>query len=98
MAADPKISVVIPAFNAAATLEVAVRSALGQTYRPSEVLVVDDGSTDDTAAVASRLGRGVKLVRQANQGCGPARNAGVKQAAGDWLAFLDADDAWLPQK
>src|SRR4051794_35884286 len=98
MAASPKISVVIPAFNAADTIDVAIRSALGQTYRPLEIIVVDDGSTDATASVAARFGRYVTLVRQTNQGAGQARNTGANTAAGDWLAFLDADDAWLPQK
>ena len=95
---EPTISVIIPAYNAAQSIAAAVRSAWDQKPRPSEVIVVDDGSTDDTAAVVSGLPIPVKLLSQANQGAGQARNAGVTQAKGEWLAFLDADDVWLPGK
>jgi glycosyltransferase involved in cell wall biosynthesis len=94
----PAISVIIPAYNAAATIETAVRSALDQTYPAAEVIVVDDGSTDATAELVSRNHPGVRLLRQENRGCGQARNTGARAATGEWLAFLDADDAWLPQK
>lgn len=95
---QPSISVIIPAFNAAATIPAAIRSVLEQTRRPAEIVVVDDGSTDATAQVVSRLHPDVILHRQPNRGCAHARNAGAEIAAGDWLAFLDADDAWLPDK
>ncbi len=97
--ADPvTISVVIPAYNAAATIAAAIESALAQTRPPDEIIVVDDGSRDDTAAVVERFGAAVRLVRQTNAGCGQARNTGVRAARGNWLAFLDADDLWQPTK
>lgn len=92
------ISVVIPAYNAASTIAAAIESALAQTRPPDEIIVVDDGSKDDTASVVERFGTAVRLVRQANAGCGQARNTGVREARGSWLAFLDADDTWLPTK
>jgi glycosyltransferase involved in cell wall biosynthesis len=98
MTAGPAISVVIPAFNAAATLETALRSVLAQSFRPLEVIVVDDGSTDTTPQLASRFGPAVRLLHQANKGCGQARNTGARAACGEWLAFLDADDCWLEEK
>ena len=94
----PLVSVIIPAYNAAATLDRAVASALSQTYRPLEVLVVDDGSTDATPQVVARLGDAVRSVRQPNQGVSVARNEALRRARGDLIAFLDADDEWLPEK
>ena len=94
------VSVVIPAFNAAHMLGDAIASALAQTRAPHEVLVVDDGSTDDTAAVAARWAARdprVRLLRQErNQGNSAARNRGAREAAGDLYAVLDADDVWEP--
>ncbi len=91
----PAVSVVIPTFNAAAFLGDAVASARAQSYPVAEIIVVDDASSDGTAAVAERLG--VTVVRQPeNRGPSAARNAGVARAAGDVVAILDADDAWLP--
>jgi glycosyltransferase involved in cell wall biosynthesis len=98
MSTLPTVSVIIPAFNAAATIGVALRSALAQSYRPLEIIVVDDGSSDATAGIVSGFRPAVRLRHQPNSGCGPARNTGAKAAEGDWLAFLDADDAWLPRK
>jgi len=92
------VSVVIPAYNAAATVTAAIESVLAQTRPPDEIVVVDDGSKDDTSAVVERFGPAVRLVRQANAGCGQARNTGAREARGTWLAFLDADDLWLPTK
>ena len=92
------VSVVIPAYNATATIAAAIESALAQTRPPDEIVVVDDGSKDDTSAVVERFGPVVRLVRQANAGCGQARNTGAREARGTWLAFLDADDLWLPTK
>ena len=92
------VSVVVPAYNAEPTLAEALASALGQTVPPHEVIVVDDGSTDGTAAVAESFAPGVVLVRQENAGAGPARNRGVERATGDFFAFLDADDLWEPEK
>lgn len=89
------VSVVIAARNAADTLPQALVSALAQTLTPREVLVVDDGSLDDTAATAAGFG-GVRLLRQPHLGVSAARNRGIAAARGDWIAVLDADDAWLP--
>jgi len=88
------VSIVIPCFNHARYLAEAIESALTQTHADVEVVVVDDGSTDDSAAVASRYP--ITLVRQANQGLASARNAGLKTSRGDILIFLDADDRLHP--
>lgn len=98
MSGVPAVSVIIPAFNAVDTIEVTLRSILAQTFAPLEIIVVDDGSTDTTPELVARFAPEVRLLRQANQGCGPARNTGARVARGDWLAFLDADDTWLPPK
>jgi glycosyltransferase involved in cell wall biosynthesis len=92
------VSVVIPAFNAAETLAEAIESALAQTREPLEVLVVDDGSTDATAEIAERFGPPVICIQTANSGVSRARNTGIERAAGDYVAFLDADDLWRPEK
>src|SRR5580700_8639860 len=94
----PTISVVIPAYNAARFVGSAIESALAQTSTPLEVLVIDDGSRDDTAAVVQQYAAPVGLLRQSNGGPASARNHGVRVARGEWIAFLDADDTWLPQK
>ncbi len=88
----PRFSIIIPAFNAAATLARAIDSVLSQTWPAHEIIVVDDGSSDDTASIVSGYGDRVRLIRQANSGVSTARNAGAVAATGDWLAFLDADD------
>lgn len=93
-----RLSVVIPAHDSASTLPGAVRSALDQSVPPDEVIVVDDGSSDGTADAAAAFGPPVRLVRQDRQGPSAARNAGVAQSKGEWLAFLDADDEWHPSK
>lgn len=91
------ISVVIPLYNKAAYVARAVTSVLSQTRVPREVIVVDDGSTDDGARIVDGLGSSiVRTVRQPNQGPGVARNTGLLHASGDWVALLDADDVWLP--
>lgn len=94
----PRFSVVMPAYNAAATLARAIDSVRAQTWPAHEILVVDDGSTDATADIAKRYGGNVKLIRQANRGVSVARNAGAAAAQGDWLAFLDADDWYAPDR
>ncbi len=71
---------------------------LAQTLLPNEVIVVDDGSTDDTPNALGRFGDSIRLVRQENKGTSAARNAGIRTATGEWLAFLDSDDLWLPGK
>jgi glycosyltransferase involved in cell wall biosynthesis len=91
------VSVVIAAYNAEKTLGAAVASALGQVVRPAQVIVVDDGSRDGTASVAASFPE-VLLVKQDNQGPSAARNTGIGRVSQPWVAFLDADDVWLPDK
>jgi glycosyltransferase involved in cell wall biosynthesis len=99
MADRPSISVVIPAYNREHTVLAAIRSVLWQTLPPTEVIVVDDGSTDGTAAVVEGLADPkVRLVRQANGGISAARNTGIESATGEWVAFQDSDDEWLSTK
>jgi glycosyltransferase involved in cell wall biosynthesis len=94
------VSVVIPTYNRGARVAAAIRSALGQTYPATEVVVVDDGSTDDTADVVEPLTGGgrVRYFRQENRGVSAARNRGVQEARGSFIAFLDSDDIWFPWK
>jgi glycosyltransferase involved in cell wall biosynthesis len=94
----PRFSVIIPAFNAAATLARAIESVRAQSWLAHEIIVVDDGSSDDTAQVTDSFGDAVKLIRQPNSGVAIARNAGAHAASGDWLAFLDADDWYHPDR
>jgi len=94
----PKISVVMPAYHAAAFVQRAIESVWSQTHCPLELIVVDDGSSDDTSAAAKAADPRTVVIRQPNGGPGAARNRGVKEATGDWIAFLDADDAWRPNK
>jgi glycosyltransferase involved in cell wall biosynthesis len=92
--AHATVSVVIPAHNAGATLNRALASALNQNYSDLDVIVVDDGSTDDTPAVAAACG--TRVLRQPNRGPAAARNRGVSVSRAKYVAFLDADDEWLP--
>lgn len=92
------VSIIIPTYNREATIGAAVESALAQTHRPAEVIVVDDGSKDGTLAALQRYGDAITVVSQANAGPSAARNRGVEAARGEVLAFLDSDDAWLPEK
>jgi len=92
------ISVVIPAYNAARFLPETLRSVLAQTLQPDEVLVIDDGSTDETAAIAEGFGPLVRVFRRQNSKLGATRNFGVEQAASEWIALMDADDLWAPDK
>ncbi len=92
------VSVVIATFNHARFLPAALDSALAQTLAGVEVIVVDDGSTDDTPAVLSRYARRVRVIRQANRGLAAARNAGLAVARGTYVSFLDADDVVMPTK
>jgi glycosyltransferase involved in cell wall biosynthesis len=93
-----QVSVIIPCYNYGRFVGDAVESVLAQTLSPHEVIVVDDGSTDETARVLARFGERIRVVYQKNQGVATARNAGVAHATGDLFAFLDADDVWLPAK
>src|SRR5216684_3041492 len=92
------VSAIIPAYNAEATLARAIDCCLAQTHPLYEIIVVDDGSTDGTADIARRYAEPVRLERKKNGGPSSARNHGARVAQGDWLAFLDADDRWLPTK
>jgi len=92
----PTVSVVIPCYNRAHFLGGAIESVLRQSYSDFEIIVVDDGSTDGTAEVAERY-EGVRFVRQKNCGVAAARNAGLRESAGEYLVFLDSDDLLLPE-
>ncbi len=107
MPPDPKlevdISVIIPAYQAERSIERAIRSAAHQTYQPCEIIVCDDGSHDKTLDVIKALedavnGVPIKVLMQSNKGAGAARNHAIRKAASRWIAFLDADDEWLPEK
>ncbi len=92
------VSAIIPAFNAERYLADAIESVLAQTHEPIECIVVDDGSTDGTADVVRRFVPRVRLIQQANAGMAGARNRGAAAATGEYLAFLDSDDRWLPNR
>ena len=95
---QPRISCIVPVWNGERFLGQALASVFQQTLPPTEVFVVDDGSTDNSARIAQDFGQRVTLIQQANRGPGAARNVGVSASTGDWIAFLDADDLWLPTK
>jgi glycosyltransferase involved in cell wall biosynthesis len=95
---DPLVSVIIPVYNGERYLAEAIESVLTQPYRPIEVMVVDDGSTDGSAEVVKRYAPTVQYVFQSHSGAGAARNQGINLAQGDFLAFLDADDLWVKDK
>ena len=94
----PLVTAIIPTFNMAVCIRDAIQSALDQTYPAMEVFVVDDGSTDNTDDVVAQFGDRVTYVKQANAGQGAARNLAIRRSAGEYVAFLDADDIWLPTK
>ncbi len=91
-----KVSVVIPAYNAARFLPRCLNSVFAQTLQPAEVIVVDDGSSDDSAEIARKLG--ALVVSRPNGGLSAARNTGVRRSSSEWVALLDADDMWQPEK
>jgi len=93
----PRVSVIIPAYNAAATIALTVASVIGQTFQDFEIICVDDGSTDGTLAIIKRYGDRLRLIEQANSGPAAARNHGARNSSGEYLAFLDADDVWTTQ-
>ena len=90
------LSVVIPAYNVSKTLNRAIDSVLQQSIQPTEIIVIDDGSTDDTARITQEYGAAVRYFYQENAGLAVVRNVGIQKAKADWIAFLDADDEWLP--
>lgn len=94
----PMVSVIIPAYNSAGVLPEALDSVLAQSRPADEIIVVDDGSTDHTRAVCLGYGQRIRYLRQGNQRASVARNTGIAAARGNWLAFLDADDRWAPEK
>lgn len=98
MSEEVKVSVVIPSYNSARYVVVAVESVLAQTYLDFEILVVDDGSTDNTKEVLSEYGDAVQYFYKPNGGVSSARNYGIEKARGKYVALLDADDLWLPEK
>ena len=96
------ISVLIPCLNCSSFLQASLRSVREQSLPPMEVLLVDDGSSDDSAQRAQELMDGASfpmhIIRQENRGLGAARNAGIQQVRGEWVAMLDADDIWATNK
>jgi glycosyltransferase involved in cell wall biosynthesis len=95
----PKVSVIIPTYNRAATVPRAIDSVLAQTLNDLEVIVIDDGSSDDTGRILSeRYGDRIRYYNQQNQGASAARNRGIEEARGEWIAFLDSDDIWEKDK
>jgi glycosyltransferase involved in cell wall biosynthesis len=98
MTSAPLVSVVIPAYNAAWCVGKAIDSVLAQDFRDFELIVVNDGSTDDTPSVLAGYGDVIRVVHQSNGGMSSARNAGIRVARGELIAFLDSDDWWLPGK
>src|SRR5277367_606695 len=97
MTTSPPVSVIIPVWNGATVLLETLRSLQVQTYANFEAIIVDDGSTDDTAAIAQKFCETdprFSLIRQANGGVSAARNTAIERAQGEWLAFLDGDDVW----
>ena len=95
----PRVSVVIPTFNRATLVERAIDSVLGQTHSAFEIIVVDDGSTDNTSAtLRNKYSDKLVVFQQSNRGVSAARNVGIAHATGNWIALLDSDDEWLPSK
>ena len=92
----PRVSIIIPVYNGAATIDRALASVFAQTFTDHEIVICDDGSTDDTSAVLARYGDKVRVVRQPNRGLPAARNAAVAASRGELLALIDHDDEWLP--
>jgi glycosyltransferase involved in cell wall biosynthesis len=96
---NPKVSVIIPTYNRAVDVRKAIESVLAQTFSGLEVIVVDDGSSDDTGKILGEVfGDRIRYYAQANRGVSVARNKGIAEARGDWIAFLDSDDLWESEK
>ncbi|WP_370762536.1 glycosyltransferase family 2 protein [Bacteroides clarus] len=99
---SPLVSVIIPTYNSACTITECINSVIGQTYENIEIVVVDDGSTDSTVAIVRELSslsaKKIRLIKQSNSGPSSARNKGIEAVAGSYIAFLDSDDTWYPDK
>jgi glycosyltransferase involved in cell wall biosynthesis len=95
---DPEVSVIIPTYNRGWVVKEAIDSVLAQDFKDFELIVVDDGSTDDTGQILEAYGQDLMVLRQSNRGVSAARNRGIDAAAGRLIAFLDSDDLWLPGK
>lgn len=95
---NPLISVIIPVYNCEKYIDEAIDCALSQNYKPVEIIIIDDGSTDNSAAIAKRYKKKIRYINQNNKGPAAARNAGIKIATGEFIAFLDADDLWPENK
>jgi glycosyltransferase involved in cell wall biosynthesis len=93
-----KVSVIIPTYNRENFITKAIDSVMAQTYRNVEVVVIDDGSTDNTFSLVGQYGKTVTYFYQENRGIAGARNAGIRKSNGDYIAFLDSDDYWVPEK
>jgi len=98
MTANNRVSVIIPSYNSQTHITECIRSVLLQTYQNIEIIVVDDGSTDMTSDVLAGFDEKISIIKQKNQGAAAARNRGAAEAKGSWLAFLDSDDVWAPEK
>ena len=98
MVVSGRVSVIIPTYQRAHVVGRAINSALAQTYPDIEILIIDDGSTDNTAQVVQGYGSNVHYIYQGNQGRPAARNNGIRHATGEFIAILDSDDWWQPSK
>ena len=94
------VDIIIPVFNGSNTIEACINSVLAQKgYVPQKIIVIDDGSSDDSALIAINFNNPlIKVIKTTNQGVANARNLGIKYSTAKWIAFLDADDLWLPDK
>ncbi len=95
---QPLVSVVIPTYNREKYLQKALSSVLAQTYQCLEIIVIDDGSTDNTGKIVRSFKKDIRYIYQENQGVSTARNVGIRNSQGDFIAFLDSDDYWFPEK
>src|SRR6266481_6851179 len=96
--AEPSVSVIVPVYNGAATIDRALKSVFDQTFTDFEIVICDDGSTDDTPAVLAGFGDRIRVIRQSNRGFPAARNAAIAASRGELIALIDHDDEWLPRK
>jgi len=93
-----EISVILPTYNRKHTLQRSIGSILNQTYRPSEIIIIDDGSSDGSSELIESDYPNIRLIKQSNSGVSSARNKGIKNSKGQWIALMDSDDEWLPDK